>query len=383
VQVAGTGGRGTERAGSAPTPPVAIVHDHLVQLGGAERVVLELARAFPGAPVHTALYAPEATYPALAALDIRPGPLNAIGGLRRHHRLAFPLMAPAVAARRVHAEVTLCSSAGWAHGARTTGAKVVFWHAPARWLYGPAYLRRSSPGAWAARLLRPVLRRWDAAAARGAALHLANSTVVARRLAEIYGVSAEVVHPPAGLDPDGPEDPVPQLRPGFLLCVSRLLPYKRVEEVLRAADGRWPLVVVGRGPERDRLQARAGPEVRFLEGVSDTRLRWLYRNAALVVSAAVEDYGLVPLEAAGCGTPAVVLADGGFLDTVVDGVTGCFFARPDPDAVRGAVERALGRRWDPEALRAHAARFSAAAFRDRIRSAVRSVAGGGTVPLTR
>lgn len=357
-------------------PSVAIVHDHLVQLGGAERVVLELGAALPRAPVHTALYDPDHTYPALARLPIRPSPLNRLGPLRRHHRLAFPLLAPVFSTLRTDVDVTVCSSAGWAHGVRARGAKVVFWHAPARWLYGPAYLRPGSAGARVAGVLAGPLRRWDAAAVRDVDVHLANSTAVAERLAAIYGVTAEVLHPPPGLRPDGPEEPVPGLAPGFLLCVCRLLPYKHVDRVVQAAAGR-PLVVVGRGPERARLGALAGPGVRFLERVPDARMRWLFRNAALVVSAAVEDYGLVPLEAAALGTPSVVLAAGGFCDTVVEGRTGCFFERPEPACIAEAVDRALARRWDRDALRTHAARFAPDAFRSRIRAVVETLSATG------
>lgn len=357
-------------------PSTAIVHDHLVQLGGAERVVLELSAALPGAPVHTALYDPDHTYPELARLPIRPSPLNRITPLRRHHRLALPLLAPVFSALRTDVDVTVCSSAGWAHGVRTRGAKVVFWHAPARWLYGPAYLRAGSVGDRVARVLAGPLRRWDTAGVRDVDVHLANSTAVAERLAAIYGVNAEVLHPPPGLAPDGPEEPVPGLEPGFLLCVNRLLPYKHVDRVVQAAAGR-PLVVVGRGPDRDRLGALAGPGVRFLERVPDARMRWLYRNATLVVSAAIEDYGLVPLEAAALGTPAVVLAAGGFRDTVVEGRTGCFFERPEPACIAAAIARALRHRWDRDTLAAHAAGFAPEAFRARIRAVVAALAATG------
>ena len=123
-------------------PSIALVHDYLTQRGGAERVALSLTRAFPGAPLHTSLYEPAATFPAFAAVDVRPLPLNRLGPLRRNHRLALPLLAPAFSRLRVDADVVICSSSGWAHGARVTGRKIVYCHTPARWLYQPGrYLR--------------------------------------------------------------------------------------------------------------------------------------------------------------------------------------------------------------------------------------------------
>ncbi len=121
---------------SAPSRhEVAITHDYLTQRGGAERVVLDLAAAFPNSLVYTSLYQPSATFPEFEALDIAPLILNRSALLRRHHRLAFPLLAPAFSALHLHNPVVVCSSSGWAHGVHVEGRKVVYCHTPARWLY--------------------------------------------------------------------------------------------------------------------------------------------------------------------------------------------------------------------------------------------------------
>ena len=135
---------------------VRLVHDYLTQRGGAERVVLSLARAFPGAPLHTSLYEPATTFPSSARVDVRPTPLNRLAPLRRDHRLALPLLAPAFSRLRIDADVVVCSSSGWAHGARVTGRKIVYCHTPARWLYqADRYLRGRGAGA---RLVAGALR---------------------------------------------------------------------------------------------------------------------------------------------------------------------------------------------------------------------------------
>ena len=118
-------------------PQVAIAHDYLTQRGGAERVVLAMLRAFPGATVHTLLYDPEGTFPEFREAHVVTSPLNRLGPLRRDHRLALPLLAPSFSRLEIAADVVVCSSSGWSHGARVEGRKVVYCHTPARWLYQP------------------------------------------------------------------------------------------------------------------------------------------------------------------------------------------------------------------------------------------------------
>ena len=359
---------------------VALVHDYLTQRGGAERVALSLTRAFPGAPLHTSLYDPDGTFPEFADVDVRTLPLDAIRPLRHHHRLALPLLAPAFSRLRVVADVVLCSSSGWAHGARVDGRKIVYCHAPARWLYQPDRYLRGRPAllGLAVRGLRRPLLGWDRAAAATADRYLANSSVVAERIRRAYGIDAEVVPPPPAITPDGEAEAVPRLEPGFVLAVSRLLPYKNLDAVVRAfADlPSERLVLVGAGPLEPKLRQLAGANVRLVGAVSDARLRWLYASCAGLVAASHEDFGLTPLEAATFGKPAAVLRWGGFLDTVAEGTTGLFFDRPAPDDVAEAVQALRLAPWDAAAIRAHAGRFAEERFVARIAEIVRN----GTTP---
>lgn len=354
---------------------VALVHDYLTQRGGAERVVVALTRAFPGAPVHTSLYEPSGTFPEFAAADVRPGPLDRVPFLRADHRLALPLLAPAFSRLRVEADVVVCSSSGWAHGARVDGRKVVYCHTPARWLYqGDRYLGERGSGAArsALRVLARPLRAWDRAAARSADRYLANSSVVRDRIRDAYGIEAEVVPPPPALGPDGPRRAVAGLDAGFVLCVSRLLPYKNVGAVVEAFAG-LPgerLVIAGRGPDEAALRRSAPANVTVLGSVDDDELRWLYGSCRAVVAASFEDFGLTPLEGAGFGKPAAVLRYGGFLDTVVDGRTGVFFEAPEPAAIRAAVARLASDTAGAAEIHAHAGRFGEARFAARLREIV-------------
>lgn len=361
---------------------MALVHDYLTQRGGAERVVLEMVRAFPGAPLHTSLYDPRGTFPEFAEVDVRVGPLQHLPGLARHHRLGLPLYAPAASRTTVDADVVLCSSSGWAHGVRTTGRKVGYLHAPARWLHQPdRYVGAGARGAAeraALSLAGPPLRRWDRRAVASLDRVLCNSRAVAAAIEEIYGLDATVVPPPPALGPGGPEQrPLASAALGdrpFVLCVARLLPYKNVDVAVAAARrAEVALVVVGRGPDEARLRAlaaEAGAPVVVCTDASDAELRWLYRHCASLVAVSIEDYGLTPLEATSFGRPTVALAAGGYLDTVEPGLNGVLVADLDVATVAAGVTEVLSRRWDPGAMAEVEARFAPARFRERLRHAV-------------
>lgn len=351
---------------------VALVHDYLTQRGGAERVVLSMLATFPDAPLYTSLYEPALTFAEFDDADVRTSGLNRSALLRRNHRLALPLLAPAFSRMRVDADVVVCSSSGWGHGAHATGRKVVYCHAPARWLYQrDRYVGRVLRSLLFAPLRRRLLR-WDAAAAASAHRYVVNSNFVRDRVRALYGIDAEVLHPPHAAEADRPRRAVAGLDEGFVLCVSRLLPYKNVQAVVAAfrALPAERLVVVGAGPLERRLRRDAPPNVRFVGAVADDELRWLYSSSRALVAAAYEDFGLTPLEAAAFGRPTAALRFGGFLDTIREHETGVFFDEPSAGAIAGAVSAVLAREWSPRLLEQHAATFSEERFTRRLREIV-------------
>jgi glycosyltransferase involved in cell wall biosynthesis len=356
---------------------VAIVHDYLTQRGGAERVVLALSRTFPSAPIYTSVYEPRLTFPEFADRHIQTTPLQRVPMVRRHHRIGLPLYPAAFGRLHVPAKVVICSTSGWAHGVTADGTKVLYVYNPARWLYQADEYVRGIPF-WQQACLRAGagwLRSWDRKAARSAHRVVAISRVVQARIRSSWGIESTVVYPPHGADVDGAQEPVPDLEPGFLLCVARLLPYKHVDAILAAMEilGRDRLVVAGEGPLRQQLEAAAPTNVWFLPGVSDAGLRWLYANARLLVSAATEDFGLAPVEAMAFGTPAVAIRKAGYMETVIEGQTGVFFDHAEPGDIAAAVRLADQESWSRERLRAHAERFSEGAFSARLSQLVTDV----------
>ena len=349
--------------------PIAISHDYLTQRGGAERVVLALLAAFPQAVTHCALYEPSRTYPEFEAHDVRPLIIDRVALIRRNHRLGLPITAPAFRARRVDAPAVLCSSSGWSHGIRTTAPKVVYCHSPARWLYRPdGYLRHFGRAARTGlRVAKRQLVRWDQAAMRGADRILVNSSTIAREVRATYGRDSEVVPPASTIDPSGPQEPIPDLEPGFWLVVSRLLGYKRLDVILEVARRRpdETFVIVGEGPHGAVLRSGAPPNVRFLGAISDDRLRWAYSRCAALVGTSEEDFGLTPVEAASFGRPSVVPRARGYLDHVVEGATGLFHDGT-VSGLCAMLDAVSASEWDAAVLSSHVAPYQPAVFARRM-----------------
>ncbi len=379
------------RVFSAPCtsrPRVAIAHDYLTQLGGAEKTVLAMSRAFPDAPIYSMLYDPEATFPEFKDLDIRVSELNRIKTLRKHHRAALPILPFVADKMHIDADIVISSSSGWAHGFHTTGRKLIYCHSPARWLYhADSYL--GDNGNRLARLgLRATsgyLTKWDRRAALSSDRYLANSAVIRKRIFDAYGIDAEVVFPPVTMAQADSVQPIPGVVDwlgadaaklgtadgAFYLVVSRLLPYKNVDAIIRAfANTDRRLVVVGRGPQADRLRAMKTPNVTMVSDISDGELGWLYKNCRAIIAASYEDYGLTPLEAGVWGRPAIALRFGGFLDTIDEGISGMYFDEPTDGDVREAVDRFEMTKFDPDKVRDHVKQFSEAAFAEKLQDAV-------------
>ena len=341
-----------KRTTVAASGPVEIVHDFMVGVGGAERVAVALASSF-GASVTTLLHRPQTVF------DVESTPVRAlwpsrIRPLREHHRWSLPIAAATFARTRVDAPLTICSSSGFSHAVETTGPKIVYCHTPARWLHDTdRYLRRFGPVAGvAATRLRSREARRDLVAMRSADRVVANSSVIADQIGEIYGIEARVVAPPSTLDLDRPLDAATErhlaetVGHGYVLCPSRALGYKRLDVLLDAAR-RLPdltFVHVGDGPERRRLVATAPENVRLLGEVDDAALVWLYRHAGLVALTSAEDFGLVPVEARAFGVASVVPEARGFLDHVRPDENGWFYPLGDAAALAEVVSERVGAR---------------------------------------
>ncbi len=363
------------------TPRVAIVHDWLVSMRGGERVLESLCRLYPQAPIFTLRYDPRGVSPELAARDVRTSfidplarrlPLGPAG-----FRVLLPLFPWAIESLPLGGfDLVVSSSHAVAKGAiAAPGAlHVSYVHSPMRYIWeAAADYAPSVPGgplgraAFAA--LCRALRRWDVASTARVSALVANSAYTRARIRRVYGRDAEVIEPPVDAARFARvPDPAPDGGAPLYLCVSALVPYKRVELAVRAfaAPGRrGRLVVVGDGPERARLGRLAGPNVELRGRVGDEELLALYAQSRAVIHPALDDFGIVPVEALAAGRPVVAFAAGGALDSVRDGETGVLFADPTPESLAAAVDRLEATTFDPARLRAAAARFDRAGFERR------------------
>ncbi|HEX9696728.1 MAG TPA: glycosyltransferase [Actinomycetota bacterium] len=352
------------------TMKIAIVHDYLVNRGGAERVVAVLHRIFPDAPIFTGLYAPDATYPEFASADVRPSKLQKWLRDPEDFRRLAPLMPRAFRRMKIEGfDVVLSSTSGFAHGVKPkSGCHIAYTYTPPRFLWDDGYERANAVPA----PLRPfsglavrALRRGDRRAAARPHFTVAISKVAAERVRAIYGREATIIHPPVETGMFGI---APNTKDEFLL-VSRLLTYKNVDVAINAFNqmGRR-LIIVGDGPARAGLQALAGPTIEFRGVVDDAELVRLYGRCRGTILAASEDFGLTPLEANASGRPVVALRAGGAEETVIDGTTGVLFSPSNPLALADGVARAISTTFDPAALRAHAEQFGVDAFAGKLRA---------------
>ncbi len=348
---------------------MAVVHEWISARAGAEKVFEAIAGCFPDADLW-ALTADPGVPLELGGRKVRTTFLDRLGPLRERRGLTLPLMPLAWSTIRAPGgyDLVISSHLACAHGFRPgrDAIHLSYVHSPARYIWLPELDSRGSRIPTSS-LARSALRRWDRRASRYVDSYAANSREVAKRIARFWGRDARVIHPPVETDFYTP-DPSPS-RPaerGYLLGVSRLIPYKRVDAVLLTAERlRQPLVIAGDGPEAPRLrQLAAGLSVpvTFAGAVDDRQLRQLYREARALVFPANEDFGLVPVEAQACGTPVVAVDQGGSKDTVASGESGVLVPSADPADLAAGVEQAVAT-ITPEACRSWSLRFSPDRFR--------------------
>ena len=361
-------------------PRVAVVHDWMYTLGGAEKVLRSILRCFPGADLHCLFdVMGEEERQSVGYERSVTSFLQRMPRIARNHRIYLPLMPLAIEQLDLRRyDLVISSSSAVAKGVITGPDQlhVSYVHSPMRyaWDLQHQYLRESGlehgAKSWAARLLLHRMRLWDTRTASGVDQYIANSNFVARRLRKIYGCRATVIYPPVNVP-----DRLPGLPRGdFFLTASRLVPYKNAR-VIMEAFARMPgqkLVAAGEGPEYARLKALAGPNVQMLGFVEDGELRRLMATARAFIFAAEEDFGITPVEAQAMGTPVLALGRGGALETVVTTgthATGLLFDEAEPAAIAAAVERFITEeaRFSPEACFRNARRFSVERFEDEFR----------------
>jgi glycosyltransferase involved in cell wall biosynthesis len=351
---------------------VAFVHDWLPVYGGAERVLEQMLRALPQGDVFSLFdFLPDDQRAFLGGRDVRTSFFQGLPLARSRYRYYLPLAPLAVEQFDLRGyDVVVSSSYLVAKGVLTTADQchVAYVHSPVRyaWDLQSAYLeqhgmQRGLRG-MLVRLVLHYLRLYDVASTNRVDALAANSHHVARRIWKTYRRRSTVIYPPVDTDAFTPV----AAKEGYYVTVSRLVPYKRVDLIVEAFAGMpdRELIVIGDGPDLDRVRKLAGPNVTVLGYQPFDVVRHYMQRARAFVFAAEEDFGIVPVEAQACGTPVIAYGRGGALETVVDGETGVFFAKQTPQSLAEAVERfdRLQPRLSAEQVRLHAERFSKERF---------------------
>jgi glycosyltransferase involved in cell wall biosynthesis len=349
---------------------LALVHDWLNQVGGAEDVLVDLVSLYPDAPLYTSIYAPDLMPAEYRAWDIRTLWINRLPGIHRHHQPYLPFYPLAWGGLDLSQyEIVLSNKSGFCHGFRH-GAQtlhICYCLAPTRYVWQfEGYMQREGMGTAVNLALRPLiraLRRWDYATAQRVHHFIAISTDIQARIRRYYDRDSTIIYPPvdterfaaARVDESQVED--------YYLIVSRLIPYKRIDLAVQAATQLGvKLKIGGRGRDLERLKAMAGDTVEFLGYVPDDALPALMARCKAFLFPGLEDFGITPVQAQAAGRPVIAFGGGGALDTVISGVTGEHFEALSTDSLITVLRAFDPVRYSPDVIQAHARQFDRQQF---------------------
>ncbi|KAM3093863.1 glycosyltransferase [Phormidesmis sp. 146-12] len=358
---------------------VALVHDYLTQRGGAERVFELLCKRYPDADVFTSLYDPQHSID-LGDRVVHTTYLQKVPNASRYFKLLAPLYYSAFRSLDLREyDLIISSSTTFAKGVRKRpdAKHVCFCHNVTRFLWDTkTYLREYTAYQRFYPLLEGVfqwMRQADLRYSQEPDLYIANSSIVARRINKVYGKPALVINYPI----DSNQFTFSDQKEDFYLASARLLSYKRIDVIVEAFNWLgWSLLITGDGPERETLQARAMNNIQFLGHVTDATRKQLMAKSRSVIVTALEDYGLVPIEANASGTPVIAYGAGGVLDTQVPGTTGVFFKSQTPEALHAALLNARTIAWNYRNIREHAlSHFSEPVFFESVDRVIQGVFG--------
>jgi glycosyltransferase involved in cell wall biosynthesis len=353
---------------------VALVHDFLLDLRGAERVFLAICDIWPKADIFTAVYDEDATEGRFSHRRVHTSFLQRMRPTSRTFRTLLPFYPAAIESFDLSGyDLVVSSSSAWAHGVicDESTVHVCYCHNPFRYAWNDrdrTLASRRNPLIRSA--LRGLLRRWrqwDWIAAQRVDRYVTNSRATQARVKKYLGRDASIVYPPVE---------TARFRPGpvgaHYLVLSELMPHKRIDLTIRAFNllGR-PLAVIGDGPDGRRLRRLAGGNVTFMGRLSDAETAQQLQSCRALVVSAVEEFGIAAVEAQAAGRPVIAVRSGGTLETVKPGVTGCFWSG-GPEELAAAVADFDDSAIDPWDCVENAARFDAAAFRDAFQREVES-----------
>ena len=354
---------------------IALAHDYLNQLGGAERVLFAIHEVYPKALVYTLIHDRKRARGVFDRLNIKTSFLQKMPGGLRHMRWYLPWMPAAFESLDLTGyDVVLSDASAFAKGAIVSSGSlhICYCHTPTRYLWSDThqYVKELKQG-WLIKKILPLvlnkLRAWDYQAAQRVDVFIANSKNVQKRIKKYYGRDSEVIYPPIDVNNFKIADKIGN----YFLIGGRLVSYKRFDLAIRAFNKLGiPLKIFGIGPDEEKLRKMAKSNIEFLGQVSDNKKAELYSKALGFIHPHEEDFGITAVEAMAAGRPVIAYKKGGALETVIDGETGVFFEEQEWEALADAVIRFEEKKFDAEKIRKHAMRFSKDRFKKEIREFV-------------
>jgi glycosyltransferase involved in cell wall biosynthesis len=356
---------------------LALVHDWLNQIGGAEDVLDTLVKLYPTAPLYTSIYAPELMPQHYQQWDIHTLWIDRLPGIHTHHQPYLPFYPLAWNKLDLSMfDLVLSNKSGFCHGFQYSGnttLHICYCLAPTRYVWQlDSYIAREGLGNAATLALRPLisaLRRWDYAAAQRVHHFIAISSEIKKRIKEFYGRESVIIYPPIDTSRF---QPAPAFDDYFLI-VSRLIPYKRIDLAIEVASRLGvKLKIGGKGRDLERLKAMAGPTVEFLGYVPDDQLPQLMAHCKALLFPGLEDFGITPVQAQAAGRPVIAFGGGGALDTVIPGKTGELFDEMTVESLVGVIQNFDAEQYDSTLIRAHALQFDTGVFNRQMNDFVES-----------
>jgi len=348
---------------------VALIHDHLAQDGGAEKVLKVLAELYPQADIYTLLYEQKHADKYFFGRTIKTSFIQRVPGGVKHYRWFLPFMPMAVEFFDLSDyDLVISDASAFAKGVITSTdvPHICYCHTPTRylWDYTHRYIAELRYNKFLKKIVSlflNYLRLWDRQAADRVDYFMANSKLVQKRIKKYYGRDSQVIYPPVDVDSfkvvDQPSD--------YFLIGGRVVAYKRFDLVVEAfKELGWPVKIFGDGVDLSRLKkmAAGANNIEFLGRIDEAKKIELYQNCRAFLNPQEEDFGITVVEAMACGRPVIAYAKGGALETVIDGQTGVFFNEQSVKALVAALRRFDGLSFDPRIIRQQAEQFSRPQF---------------------
>lgn len=356
---------------------VALIHDHLAQAGGAEKVLQVLCELYPEAPIYTLLYEPENVDRHFKNRVIRTSIIQRLPGGVKHYQWYMPFMPMAVEFFNLSEyDLVISDASAFAKGVitSTNTLHICYCHTPTRylWDYTHQYIEELPYNKYFKKIISLVLnyiRLWDKGAAERVDYYIANSKTIQKRITKYYRRASTVVYPPVEVEKLATSD-----RPGsYFLVGGRLAPYKRMDLVIEAfKELGWSLKIFGDGVDLERLQKLAGgaPHIQFLGRVSEAAKADLYRDCKAFIYPQEEDFGITAVETMACGRPVIAYRKGGATETIIEGKTGLFFDEQTVESLVVALKRFKEEDFNSADIRQQAEQFSTERFKAEIKTVI-------------